>query len=139
MARVKIDALGDDRAAMLQGKVVQIVPTADPASRSLTVKIEIPQSASLHSGLFGRAYFPRGQRESLVVPQTAVVDRGQMQGVFVLGSDRVANLRYVTLGRVTGDQQVEVLSGLQSGDMLVVSPGQRDLAGKKISSEGARQ
>lgn len=136
--RVAIDALGDDKAA-LTGKVLQIVPAADPASRSFTVKVDLPQSPSLHSGLFGRAYFPRGKRESLVVPQTAVIDRGQMQGVFVLGPDRIASLRYVTLGKAAANQQVEVLSGLQPGDMVVVSPGQRDLAGKRIGSEEVRQ
>jgi RND family efflux transporter MFP subunit len=135
--RVAIDALGGDQSA-IEGKVVQIVPAADPASRSFIVKVELPATANLHSGLFGRAYFPRGKRESLLVPQTAVMDRGQLQGVYVLGQDNIANLRYVTLGKRTGDQQVEVLSGLQPGETLVADPGQRDLAGKRISSQGVR-
>ena len=135
--RVAIDALGGDQSA-IEGKVVQIVPAADPASRSFIVKIELPATANLHSGLFGRAYFPCGKRESLLVPQTAVMDRGQLQGVYVLGQDNIANLRYVTLGKRAGDQQVEVLSGLQPGETLVADPGQRDLAGKRISSQGAR-
>lgn len=136
--RVAIDALGVDAAA-LQGKVIQIVPAADPASRSFIVKIEIPKNATVHSGLFGRAYFPRGARESLLVPKAAVVQRGQMQGVFVLGPDRVANLRYITLGKAATGQQVEVLSGLQPGDVLIALPGTRDFAGKRISSEGVRR
>jgi RND family efflux transporter MFP subunit len=136
--RVAIDALGGDQSP-IQGKVVEIVPAADPASRSFIVKVELPSSANLHSGLFGRAYFPRGQRESLVVPQTAVVDRGQLQGVYVLGQDNIASLRYVTIGRHVGDQQVEVLSGLQPGETLVTDPGPRDLAGKRINSEGVRR
>lgn len=137
VVRTQVDALGGEGEA-IQGKVTQIVPAADPASRSFIVKIEIPQAAGLHSGLFGRAYFRRGERDSLVVPQSAIVDRGQMQGVFVLGPDQVASLRYVTLGRAAGNQQVEVLSGLQPGETLVLSPAQRDLAGKRISAEGLR-
>ena len=135
--RVAIDALGGEQSA-IEGKVVQIVPAADPASRTFIVKVELPVTANLHSGLFGRAYFPRGTRESLLVPQTAVMDRGQLQGVYVLGHDNIANLRYVTLGKPAGDRQVEVLSGLQPGETLVTDPGQRDLAGKRISSQGAR-
>ncbi len=135
--RVAIDALGGDQAT-ITGKVVQIVPAADPASRSFMVKVELPATADLHSGLFGRAYFPRGTRESLLVPQTAVMDRGQLQGVYVLGQDNIASLRYVTLGKLTSDRQVEVLSGLQPGETLVADPGQRDIAGKRISSQGAR-
>ncbi len=125
--KVALDALGGE----LPGKVVEIVPAADPASRSFVVKVELPADAQIRSGLFGRASFPRGERESLVVPRTAVVDRGQLQGVYVVGPDQIANLRYVTLGKSAGDS-VEVLSGLQHGEKLVLAPGARDLGGKKI-------
>ncbi|MFB3812837.1 MAG: efflux RND transporter periplasmic adaptor subunit [Terriglobales bacterium] len=125
---IQIDALGNTR---LEGKVVQIVPAADPGSRSFVVKVELPANAQVRSGLFGRAYFDRGKRESLVVPRTAVVDRGQLQAVYVLGQDKIAELRYVTLGRPQGDA-VEVLSGLKPGDALVATPDTRDLSGKKI-------
>jgi RND family efflux transporter MFP subunit len=97
---VAIDALGDE----LQGTVVQIVPAADAASRSFTVKVELPRDPRLHSGFFGRARFPRGQRDAIVVPRTAVVERGQLQGVYVVGADRAINLRFVTLGKPVGDK-----------------------------------
>jgi RND family efflux transporter MFP subunit len=124
----QVDALGGKR---LQGKVVQIIPAADSASRSFTVKIELPADAQLRSGLFGRAYFTRGEREALVVPRTAVVERGQLQGVYVVGSDQIATLRYVSLGKTDGDT-IEILSGLRSGERLVAAPGTRDLSGKKL-------
>lgn len=126
-ATVKLDSLDQE----LPGKVVQIVPAADPASRSFIVKIDLPANPQIHSGLFGRAVFPHGERQSLLVPRTALVDRGQLQGVYVVGADRVAELRYITLGKTAGDQ-IEVLSGLQSGDRLVSAPGARDLGGKQI-------
>lgn len=125
---VRVDALGDTQ---LPGKVVQIVPAADPASRTFVVKVELPANPALRSGLFGRAYFSRGQRESIVVPRTAVVDRGQLQGVYTVGQDKVASLRYITVGKPQGDQ-VEVLSGLEAGDRLVAAPGERDLSGKRV-------
>lgn len=126
--KVSLDALGGGE---LVGKVIEIVPAADPGSRSFVVKVELPAEAQLRSGLFGRAYFPRGERESLVIPRAAVVDRGQLQGVYVVGPDQIASLRYVTLGKPAGDS-VEVLSGLQQGDKLVSAPGTRDLGGKKV-------
>jgi RND family efflux transporter MFP subunit len=131
---VSVEALG---GRDMKGKVVQIVPAADPASRSFTVKVELPADPNLRSGLFGRAMFPKGERNSIVVPRTAVIERGQLQGVYVLGPDRIANMRYVTLGKNAGDQQVEVLSGLQPGESMVTNPGERDLTGKRI--EGVRQ
>jgi RND family efflux transporter MFP subunit len=126
---VTIDALGN---VPLSGKVVQIVPAADPASRSFLVKVELPADARFRSGLFGRARFPRGERPTLLVPHTALVERGQLQGVYVLDANQIAGLRYVTIGKSAGEQ-IEVLSGLQGGEKLVAVAGDRDLSGKRIA------
>jgi RND family efflux transporter MFP subunit len=113
------------------GKVVQIVPAADPGSRSFLVKIELPRNAQLRSGLFGRAQFARGQRSALLIPRTAVVERGQLQGIYVLDSEQIAGMHYVTLGQTAG-QQVEVLSGLEGGETVIAAPGDRELGGKRL-------
>ena len=128
-APVTIDALGNIQPS---GKVMQIVPAADPASRSFLVKVELPADTRLRSGLFGRARFPRGERSALLIPRTSLVERGQLQGVYVLDANQVAGLRYVTLGKSTGEQ-FEVLSGLQAGEKLVAAPGDRELGGKRIA------
>ena len=125
---VTIDALGDRE---LKGRVVEIVPAADPASRSFLVKAEMPTDPALRSGLFGRIQFPRGERSALLIPRTAVVERGQLQGIYVLDQHRIAGLRYVTLGKPSGTK-VEVLAGLQSGETIVNDPDGRELSGKKI-------
>ncbi len=130
-APVVIDALGN---TAMKGWVAQIVPAADPASRSFLVKIELPRDTRLRAGLFGRAQFSRGERQSVVIPRTAVVDRGQLQSVFVLDQNKVASLRYVTLGKPSGTD-VEVLAGLQTGEQLVAKPGELDLNGKHIEAE----
>ena len=127
---VQLDAFGNET---MTGKVVQIVPAADPASRSFTVKVELPVDARLRSGLFGRAQFTQGQRQAILVPRTAVIERGQLQGVYVVGPDQVASLRYVTLGNAAG-AQIEVLSGLQAGDRVVLEPGARELDGRRIEA-----
>ena len=127
-ASVNIDALGK---AEIAGRVVQVVPAADPGSRSFLVKIELPKDAHLRSGLFGRAQFARGERSALLIPRLAVVERGQLQGVYVLDSEQIAGLHYVTLGRTSG-QQLEVLSGLEGGEEIVAAPDERELAGKRI-------
>lgn len=126
---VTIDALG---TIQLPGKVVQIVPAADPASRSFLVKVELPADVRLRSGLFGRARFSRGERSALMIPRTSLVERGQLQGVYVLDANQIAGLRYVTLGK-SGGEQIEVLSGLQDGEKLVAVAGDRDLSGKRIA------
>jgi RND family efflux transporter MFP subunit len=128
---VVVDALEN---AELKGKVTQIVPAADTGSRSFLVKIELPADTRLRSGLFGRAQFSRGKRSSLLIPQTAVVERGQLQGVYVLDLNKIASLRYVTLGKSTGFE-VEVLAGLHEGERLVAKPGELDLNGKRIEAQ----
>jgi RND family efflux transporter MFP subunit len=128
---VVIDALGEQA---IEGKVTQIEPAADPGSRTFTVKIDLPVNPQMRTGLFGRARFARGQHDAISVPKTAVLNRGQLQAVYVVGSDQLASLRYVTLGPASSEQ-VEVLSGLQSGDRIVVQPGDRDLGGKQVEGQ----
>jgi RND family efflux transporter MFP subunit len=128
---VVIDALGEQP---VEGKVTQIVPAADPGSRTFTVKIDLPANPQMRTGLFGRARFARGQHDAIAVPKTAILNRGQLQAVYVVGSDQLASLRYVTLGSASTDQ-VEVLSGLQSGDRIVMQPGDRDLSGRQVEGQ----
>ena len=125
---VVIDSLGNQT---ITGKVVQIVPMADPASRTFTVKVDLPANPQIRSGLFGRARFARGERESILVPQNALMHRGQLDGVYVVGKDKIASLRYVTLGKLSADQ-IEVLSGLENGERIVAQPRERELGGKQI-------
>ncbi|HWR16323.1 MAG TPA: efflux RND transporter periplasmic adaptor subunit [Terriglobales bacterium] len=125
---VRLDAYPDEQLA---GKVTQIVPSADPASRTFMVKVELPANRLLRSGLFGRASLARGERDSLVLPKTAVVDRGALKGVFVVGPDQIATLRYVTVGD-TRDDGFEVLSGLGPNESVVLSPGDREIGGKRV-------
>lgn len=125
---VFLDTLG---SAALPGKVTQIVPAADPASRSFLVKVDLPADARIRSGMFGRARFSRGERTSFMIPSSAVEERGQLQAVYVIDANQIAGLRYVTLGQAAGDQ-VEVLSGLQDGERLIAAPQNRDLGGKRI-------
>lgn len=127
---ILIDALGDKE---LKGKVAEIVPAADPDSRTFLVKLDLPADPALRSGLFGRAHFTRGERTSILIPRSAVVERGQLQGVYILDQKKIANLRYLTLGKTSG-QQVEVLAGLQDGESVIAEPGSRELGGKKIES-----
>lgn len=124
---VTLDAL----SSSLAGKVVQIVPAADPNSRSFTVKLDLPANSALHSGMFGRASFSRGNKQAITVPRSAVVERGQLQSVYVVGEKNVATFRYVTLGQQRQDY-VEVLSGLMPQETIITDPGGRDLAGKRI-------
>jgi len=115
----------------MNAKVIQIIPAADPSSRTFLVKLELPALKLVRSGLFGRAQFPRGERTTILIPNSSVIRRGALNAVFTVGQDEVAALRYVTLGNVMGDR-IEVLSGLSLNEVVVSSPGDRELAGKQV-------
>ncbi len=123
---VEFDALGKSLAA----RVTEIVPAVDAASRAFLVRIDLPASPGLKSGLFGRARFELGARPVLAVPAGAVVRRGQLRTVFVVEEGH-ARARLVTLGSER-DGMVEILSGLEPGEQIVVPVPARLVDGSPV-------
>lgn len=102
------------------GRVTEIIPTADPSSRTFSVKIRFPSGCSCQSGDYGKAKFPIGEEQAFMVPSAALLRQGELVGVFVINPQGVLEYRLVNTGRVTGDR-VAVLSGLNPGDRVAVS------------------
>jgi RND family efflux transporter MFP subunit len=102
----------------LNARVSEIVPSVDAASRTYIVKLDLPATPQLRTGMFGRAIFPLGMQKVVAVPLAALMERGQLQSVFVV-EDSVAHTRLVTTGRRTSDA-VEVLSGLNAAEKVVL-------------------
>ncbi len=106
----------------------RIVPAGDPASRTFLVQILLDNPEGVFkSGMFARVSFEHGERQALLVPATAVVRRGQLEGLYVTSDDGGrARLRWVKTGRPVGDLEgealVEILSGLEEGERVVVAP-----------------
>lgn len=114
-----------------EGTVSQIVPASDPSTHTFLVKIDLPPSKVLRAGMYGTAGIPSGTREAVLAPRSAIVVRGSLACAYVLDSNNIAWLRYVTLG-ATNSSAVEILSGIAGNERLVDDPGDRDLAGKRI-------
>ena len=114
--RVRIEALGQE----LDGPVSELVPAADPQSRTSIVKIDLPQIAGLRSGLYAEARFSVDDRKAIVVPRSAIVDRGQLEAVMAIDGERIARMRLIKTGRETA-AGVEVLSGLAEGEVYVAT------------------
>ena len=106
-------------AQTVEGTVSEISPVADPVSRTFNVKLDLPPTAGLRTGQFGRVLVPAAEVKLLMVPQGAVLKRGQMEIVFV-ARDGKAALRLVKTGKGLGDR-VAVLSGLEQSEQVVVS------------------
>lgn len=116
-ASIEIEAI--DRA--VTGKVSEIVPSVDVASRAFVVKVDLPSGLpSLRPGTFARVGFRVGSRPRLVVPTGALDELGSLQRVFVVENGS-ARLRMITRGDAQGPW-TEVLSGLGAGERVVLDP-----------------
>ena len=122
----RIDALNRDR----QGRIVEIVPSSDPASRTVVVRLHMIDTTDVLPGMFGRMRIPMEPEEVLALPASAVIRAGQLTMIDVV---RGAGLerRTVQLGRVIGTQ-VEVLSGLAGGETVVVRSGAAAPQGRAV-------
>lgn len=103
-------------ARTLSTAIGEILPAADPHSRSFLVRAPLPAADDLYPGMFARLRFLAGEREAVLVPARAVLRVGQLAMVLVEHEGRWVR-RHVTLGR-HGDDLVEVLSGLAGGERI---------------------
>lgn len=101
-----------------EGTVTEVVPAVDPRTRTFLVKIAI-DGEPVKTGQYARVLIPVGRKEALVVPKQAVVEKGQLVGVYTVGKDGVVNYRLIRTGNKY-DGGVEVLSGLKAGDTIIV-------------------
>ena len=117
---IRIDVL--DR--ILDAEVDRVVPSGDPASRTYRVQVVLDNRAGeIKSGMFVRGKFQTGFREALLVPASALVHRGQLTGIFTVSENGLARLRWVRVGRRSGDgSSAEILSGLSAGERYVPEP-----------------
>ena len=112
----EIDAL-KQRFSVL---VDEIVPSADPGSRSFLVKTSLSGSTGLYPGMFGRLMIPIGEIEKIYIPLEAVTHVGQLDFVIV-ETEQGAIRRYVRLGDLDADDRIEVISGLKAGETILIS------------------
>ena len=114
----------------LTGTVSEIAPAADSVSRTVQIKVDLAEQQGLSSGQFARLLMPVGERSSLRLPAAAVVQRGQLEIVFVVVNQH-AQLRLVKTGKRSSDV-LEVLSGLEAGDSVVIEGGAQLTDGQPV-------
>ena len=135
---VVLDAVdGPDGGPLeLAGRVDEIVPAVDAATRTALVKIVLPEVAGVLPGMFARARVPDGERVALVVPREALVVRGQLELVFTASDDgRQAHMHLVRSGGAQADGGVELLAGLSGVQQLIVEGAQALRDGAPIRIE----
>lgn len=113
---IQIDTL--DRRSI--GTIEEIVPAADPGSRSFLIKASLPYNETLMPGMFARFVIPVEQVEMIRIPRQLVTEVGELNMVKVY-KDGVIQRRFVRLGKEYPDDLVTVTAGLEPGEQLVVN------------------
>ncbi|HET8746301.1 MAG TPA: efflux RND transporter periplasmic adaptor subunit, partial [Ramlibacter sp.] len=112
--------------ARIQPTRVQLLPTVDPATHTLELRLDLPAGlAGVSPGMFARAWLPLAGNGAgrVYVPQQAVVRRAELAAVYVVGSDGRPLLRQVRLGRSDGER-TEILAGVAAGERVALDPQQ---------------
>jgi membrane fusion protein (multidrug efflux system) len=109
----------------LEARIEEIVPAADPGSRSFRIKAILNGEPGLLPGMYARIEVPAGERELLLVPQNYLASAGQLNVAWVQ-SEAGPLRRFLRLGEERRDGLVPVIAGLEPGeDLLPVPPHSR--------------
>lgn len=129
LPRVGVGSLKDVRvvipgmAQSIPATSAQVLPAADPNLLSTQIRAELPREPqSLVPGTAAKILVPLGKARRLVVPAVAIVQRGEVTAVQVIGARGQPQLRQIRIGQATGDGWVEVLAGLAAGERVLAQP-----------------
>jgi RND family efflux transporter MFP subunit len=126
---VSLDAGAGGATTAVAGTVTEIGRAVDADTRAFLVKITLPDTAGLRSGMFGRARFAGQERRALMVPAGAMVRRGQVTSVFVVEKG-IARVRLVSM------KDREVLAGLSEAEIVIVDPPAGLVDGRRVDTGG---
>jgi RND family efflux transporter MFP subunit len=117
---------------------VTVLPSADVATHTVKVRIDLPTNLEgVIPGMYARAHFSVGSARKLTIPASAVVRRSEITAVYVVNEDQV-RLRQIRLGSPNGRGQVEVLAGLNPGDLIALEPVKAGIYAKSAANQPAK-
>ena len=135
--KVLVKSINED----LSGKVVEVSGSAKNTGGQYLVKINLNKTDNkVLSGMFVNVQFPIANKkqventasDKVLIPESALVHEGQLTGIYTIGSEKTAILRWLRIGKTFGNQ-VEVLSGLSAKEQYIVSAEGKLYNGVKVS------
>ncbi len=123
----------------ISGTVSEISKSAANTGGQYMVKINIHNASDLLPGMFVNVQFPlkssgkinQSFQESIMIPKMALIENGQLTGVYVVSSQNTAVLRWLKTGKTVGDR-VEILSGLNPQETYIASSTGKLYNGAKV-------
>ncbi|OQX03931.1 MAG: efflux transporter periplasmic adaptor subunit [Thiothrix lacustris] len=122
-------------------KSLTFFPYADPKTNAFKVRIELAEGAQdLFPGMFVKVAFVIGQQAGVVsVPESAVVVRSEVIGVYVINAEGTPALRQIRLGKKLDDKMISVLAGVDAGETIAVDPVQAAIFLKQHSTGASHE
>jgi RND family efflux transporter MFP subunit len=129
-ARVAVDV--DGQSSPIEATIRAVSPSGDAVTHRAQVRGDLPATTGVRSGMFARlrlapapalkgaAKGAAAEQARFVVPESALVRRGGLAGVFVVSEGR-ARLRWIAVGEPEAGT-VEVRAGLRDGERVVTDP-----------------
>jgi RND family efflux transporter MFP subunit len=121
---------------LVKGEVTEVSTSAKNTGGQYMVKVILEETdANILSGMYATVQFPSKAKEAkntIRIPLDAVVENGQLSGVYTVSESNTALLRWLRLGRTFG-HEVEVLSGLSADEQYIVSAEGKLFNGAKVS------
>ena len=128
-----VEAIVENMDRPLPGMIREVFPSVDPSSRTFTCKVEI-RNALLRSGLFARVRIPVGKRKTILVPEQAIIQKGQLTGVYAVDGQDIVTYRLVRKGN-TSAGGTEILSGLTLNDRIITAGIEKVIDGGMMMGE----
>lgn len=132
----EVTVLVKTNGQQLKGEVTEVSHSAKNTGGQYLVKVNLPETDEyVLPGMFVNVQFPVpaiGANAKVLLPNKALVKQGQLTGVYTMGADNVAILRWLRIGKVYGSE-VEVLSGLAQGEEYIVSAEGKLFNGAKVT------
>lgn len=106
----------------LRSSLITVYPEADPVTHTYKVRVELPTvPKGIYPGHLVKIQFSTGEEQKMRIPRQAIVQRSELQAVYVVKETDVA-LRQIRLGRANIDNTVDILAGLEPGDTIALDP-----------------
>jgi len=127
-AKVGEEVTLDIGGKTLKRKITKVVQSIDPMTRTFKVKVDI---TGLSGGQFAKINVPVSKIDAIVVPKTAIVEKGELTGIYAVDADNIITYRLIRTGKTFGNN-IEVLSGLSDGDKIITVGVDKAIDGGKI-------
>lgn len=110
-----------DYLTTVEGRVKEIAPHISDSTRTFKVRASLPGCFTTPAGQYVQIAVKNGNnRSALLIPESALVQRGQLAGAYVIDSGNIALFRILRIGDLPVNGQIEVLSGLAAGERVAV-------------------